>query len=185
MASGPGWWRSNALALCALVMLLPATVLGVGWWQWKHAFPDSGQPVWSVEPGASGTAELRGATWGPVQAKEITDTGGLDMPKDAKLILVGIPVTPTSDDAPGCWSPKLVQQSTGRVWLSERTELGLLWNKDEPDTCVTSPDDGKKRVGPYKLILPYVVPTDTEGPFWVDLQPFHANAEFVRFSVDP
>lgn len=185
MTGGRGWWRRNALALTLLAVLLPATVLGIGWWQWKYTFPDSGQPVWAVEPGASGTVELQGATWGPVQAKEITDTKDLDMPKGAKLILVGVLVTPKSDKAPGCWEPMLVQKSTGHNWRSARTELGLLWNDEEPETCVTSPDDGKKRVEPYKLILPYVVPEDVEGPFWVDVKPLYAGSDFVRFSVDP
>jgi len=180
-----GWWRRNALALGALAVLLPATIGGIGWWEWKYAYPDSSQPVWAVEPGKSGTTELQGATWGPVQAKEITDPEGLDMPKGAKLILVGVLVTPTSTKAPGCEDPVLVQKSTGHRWQSARTELGLSWNKDEPETCITSPEEGAQKVEPYKLILPYVVPADVEGPFSVDVRPRLAGARFVRFTVDP
>ncbi|SDM16136.1 hypothetical protein [Microbacterium azadirachtae] len=178
-----GWWRSNLLSLGVLAVLLPATVLGIGWWKWDHAFPGSGQPVWAVEPGKSGTVELQGATWGPVRSKEVADTSGLDMPPNAKLILVGVPVDPTGDKGPGCWSPKLVQKSTGRVWLSARTELGLLWNDDEPEDCVPTLEGEKAER--YELVLPYVVPDDVEGPFWVDLEPLSAKSKYVRFSIDP
>ena len=178
-----GWWRRNAVALGLLLVLLPATFLGIGWWQWKYTFPDSGQPLWALEPGKPGTVDLQGATWGPVQAKEITDTAGLDMPEDAKLILVGVTVTPTGDKAPGCGSPQLVEQRTGRAWESARTELGLLWNKDEPENCITSFDDDK--TVPYKLILPFVVPEDATGPYWVDVQPYLAGSRYVRFRIDP
>ena len=178
-----GWWRSNALALCVLAVLLPATVLGIGWWKWKYAYPDSGMPVWAVEPGKSGTVRLQGADWGPVKAKEITDTSGLDMPKHAKLILVVVPVDPTGDKGPGCSSPKLVQKSTGHVWLSARTQLGVLWNDEEPERCVSTLEG--ERAEPYQLVLPYVVPDDVDGPFWVDVEPLFAKSRYVRFSVDP
>ncbi|UWF77305.1 MULTISPECIES: hypothetical protein [Microbacterium] len=38
---------------------------------------------------------------------------------------------------------------------------------------------------PYQLVLPYVVPEDAEGPFWVDVEPLFAESRFVRFTVDP
>ncbi|KJL36465.1 hypothetical protein [Microbacterium azadirachtae] len=182
-SSARGWWRSNALALGLVTVLLPATVLGIGWWQWKYAYPDSGQPIWAVEPGASGTVDLQEATWGPVRAKEVSDTKGLDMPRNAKLILVGVKVTPTADKGPGCWAPKLVEKSTGRVWLSARTELGLLWDDEEPEDCVPTLEGEKAE--PYELVLPYVVPDDVRGPFWVEVEPLFAESRFVRFSVDP
>ena len=183
MAGAPGWWRRNALALVAVAVLLPATVLGTAWWEWKYAYPDSGMPLWAIEPGSSGTVDLKGATWGPAKARVITDTSGFDMPENATLIAVTVKVTPHGDKGPHCWAPELVQQSTGRVWLSVRGELGLLWSSDEPEDCV--PTLAGEKAEPYKLVLPYVVPDDAEGPFWVDIDPGQAGSRFVRFSVDP
>lgn len=183
MGGGHGWWRRNALALGVTAVLLPATVLGAGWWEWKYAYPDSGQPIWAVEPGSSGTAELKGATWGPVRAKTVTDVAGMDVPPDARLILVVVPVTPTGTTAPGCWHPKLVEQRTGRVWLSARYELGVPGNPEEPESCVAAADG--ERAEPYSLVLPYVVPDDAEGPFWVEVEPLFSGSRYVRFPVDP
>lgn len=183
MAGKQSWWRRNALALGLVAVLVPATFGGAAWWEWKYAYPDSGMPLWAVEAGASGTVDLAGATWGPVTAKVITDTSQLDMPKDARLIGVTVLVTPHGDEGPSCWSPELVEQSTGRAWQSSRGELGLLWNSDEPEDCVPTLDGETAK--PYKLVLPYIVPDDAEGPFWVDIDPGTAKSKFVRFSIDP
>jgi len=183
MATGRGWWRRNAVALIALAVLVPATFGGAAWWEWKYAYPDSGKPLYAVEPTKSGTVDLVGATWGPVKAKAITDTSGLDMPDDAQLVLVGIDVTPTGTKAPTCWAPTLVEQGTGRTWQSSRLELGLLSNSDEPDTCVPTLEGEKAE--PYQLILPFVLPDDARGPYWVIVEPLFAESRFVRFSIDP
>lgn len=179
-----GWWRRNALALAALAVLLPAVVLGTAWWGWKHTFPDSGQPLWAVEPtGKAGTVELRGATWGPVKSKALTDTTGLDMPPEATVILVGVDVTPHAKKAPTCMTPTLVEQRSGRTWQPARYELGVLYNSDEPDACVPTLEG--ETAEPYQLVLPFVVPADAKGPYWVVIEPLFAKSKFVRFSIDP
>ena len=183
MVAQRGWWRRNAVALVALAVLVPATFGGAAWWEWKYAYPDSGKPLYAVEPGKSGTVELEGATWGPVKAKVVTDTTGLDMPDDAQLVLVGVDVTPHEKKAPTCWTPTLIEQSTGRIWQSSRLELGLLWNADEPDSCVPTLEG--ETADPYQLILPFVVPDDADGPYWVVIEPLYAESRFARFTVDP
>lgn len=178
-----GWWRSNAAALIALAVLLPATVLGAAWWEWKHAFPDSSQPLWAVDAGESGTVDLADSTWGPIKSKALTDTTGLDVPKDSTVILVGIDVTPHSDKGTYCVPPRLVEQRSGREWATARLELGVQYNSDEPETCVTFSKDEKAK--PYQLVLPYVVPDDAKGPYWVVIEPNRPGSEYVRFSIDP
>src|SRR5690606_32232277 len=37
-AKPPSWWRRNTLALVALVVLLPATAIAVGWQEWYQFF---------------------------------------------------------------------------------------------------------------------------------------------------
>ena len=178
-----GWWRRNAVALIALTVLLPATVGGIGWWQWKHAFPDSGRPLWPIEPGEAGTAELENASWGPVQAKILTDTQGLDVPSDSTLVLVGLDVTPHTEKAPTCATPLLVEQSTGRSWKPVRSELGLPYDPAEPDSCVPTLEG--ETAEPYTMLLPFVVPEDSEGPYWVRVEPLHAESRYLRFPIVP
>ncbi|WP_147303237.1 hypothetical protein [Microbacterium bovistercoris] len=179
-----GWWRSNALALGAVALLLPAVVVGTAWWGWKYAFPDSGQPLWAVEPSSGAdTVELKGATWGPVKSKALTDTTGLDVPDDAKVVLVGVDVTPHEKKAPNCMTPTLVEQSSGRSWEPARYELGVPSSSDEPDSCVPTLEG--ETAEPYQLLLPFVVPDDAKGPYWVVIEPLFAKSEYVRFSIDP
>lgn len=183
MAEQRGWWRRNAVALVALAVLVPATFGGAAWWEWKYAYPDSGKPLFAVEPGKSGTVDLEGATWGPAKAKVITDTSGLDVPEGAQLVLVGVDVDPTGNKAPTCWSPTLVEQSTGRTWETARGEIGLTSSSDEPDSCVPTLEG--ETAEPYQLILPFIVPDEAEGPYWVIVEPLFAESRFARFSIDP
>lgn len=183
MTGHRGWWRRNAVALIALAVLVPATFGGAAWWEWKYAYPDSGKPLYAVEPGKSGRVDLEGATWGPAKAKVITDTAGLDVPDSGQLVLVGIDVTPNRAKAPTCSPPTLVEQSTGRTWQAARIEIGLTPNSDEPDSCVPTLEG--ETAEPYQLILPFVVPDDASGPYWVVVEPLFAQSRFARFSIDP
>ena len=174
----PSWWRRNRLALIALAVLVPATALGIGWFEWYQFYGYDARPFRPVAVDEGGTAELGGATWGPVRAVEVTDTSGFDVPDGSTLIGVAVPVD--ADEA-GVWcpSPRLVQQQTGREWESVRWEIGLKYNPDEPEKCVSD------ETAPYELIVPFVVPDDVEGPFWVDVWPEAAGASFLRFVIDP
>src|SRR5690606_12493519 len=99
-----------------------------------------------------------------------------------RVVAVAIPVVPHGD-AVHCTAPTLVEQSTGREWREMRSELGLPYDPAEPTSCVL-PEEGEPAL-PYELVVPFIVPDDAEGPFWVDIEPFEAIPEFVRFSVDP
>jgi len=183
MTQRRGWWRTNAVALCALAVLLPAAVGGTAWWQWKYAYPDSGRPLWAVVPDDSGQVELEGALWGPVRATVISDTSGLTVPENTTLIGVTVQVTPLHDEGPSCLAPQLIEQSTGRSWQSVRSNLGLMSSQEEPEKCVPTLEG--ETAQPYQLVLPFVVPQDAQGPFWLDIEPLFAESRFVRFSIDP
>jgi hypothetical protein len=176
-AKPASWWRSNRLALIALAVLAPATVLGVGWHEWYQYYGYGARPYIPVAVDDDESAELAGATWGPVRGGELDDITGLDVPAGATVIAVGVPVDPEAKGV-GCMSPVLVDQQTGREWKSARSEIGLLSHPDEPEICVSD------TAAPYELILPFVVPDDVEGPFWVDIAPYNAGGSFVRFSLE-
>jgi hypothetical protein len=171
------WWRRNTLALVALVLLLPATAIAVGWQEWYQFFGFGARAVTPVVVAEDETTDLAGATWGPVRGGEIEDLSGLDVPEDTRLIAVGVPVD--TGEGVACETPTLVEQSTGREWSPVRAEIGLESSAEEPELCLGS------QTGSYELIVPFVVPEDVEGPFWVDVRPYDAGGSFVRFEFEP
>lgn len=174
----PSWWRGNRWALVALALLLPATAVGIGWHEWHNWFGFGARPVAPLEVESEKSVDFAGADWGPIRSSVVEDLSGLDVPEGSRVIGVGIPVDAGSDGVV-CESPTLTQQSTGRSWKPVRSEIGLQYNPDEPELC-TRIDKGS-----YELVVPFVIPDDVEGPFWVDVWPSAAGSKFVRFSIDP
>lgn len=198
VVSRRGWWRTNALSLGILVVLLPASALSIGWHDWtvaQTAF-DRRFPV-VAEDGE--TVELSGATWGPIRSAVIYDTSGMTPPPNTRVIAVAIPVEIDPADPVRCDRPLLIQQSTGRQWNEMSYELGLDYDSTDYVDCPYDATDD------YEMIVPFVVPEDVEGPFWVDLVPYDEiggedgetapagdgaggtglDGTFVRFSIDP
>lgn len=173
-----GWWRRNTAALIALGVLVPVSAVAIGWEGWQDYHLHRNTIPIDVEAGES--VDLLETTWGPIRASEIADVTGLDAPSGAKVIAAAIPVDPHGD-RPGCTAPTLVQQSTGIRWAQARGELGVGYSADEPTTCVTLEDAEQ----PYQLIVPFVVPSDAEGPFWIEVAPLDAEPSVIRFEVDP
>lgn len=171
------WWRRNRLALVALAVLAPGTAIGIGWHEWHQYYGFDARPFVPVVVEDGDTAELAGATWGPVRGGELEDLSGFDVPDGATVIAAGIPVDPGPDGV-SCTTPVLVHQATGREWQTARTEMGLLFDSEEPEYCVTL-----DKVD-YELIVPFVVPDDVEGPFWVDVWPQEAGGSFLRFTLE-
>lgn len=172
------WWRSNLLALVALVVLVPATALGIGGYEWHQFYGFGARPYVPVQVEATHTAKLAGATWGPIRSVEVKDLSGLDVPSGTRLIAAAIPVDAGSTGVT-CARPTLTHQESGREWNLVRSEIGVETNLDEPEFC--SPAD----TGKYELIAPFLIPDDVEGPFWVDVWPQDAGGSFLRFEIDP
>jgi len=177
-ARPPSWWRRNRLALVALAILVPATAFAVGWQEWRQYFAFDGRPVTPIAVEEGDSKDTAGASWGPVRGGEITDVAGLDVPPDTRLIAVAVPADPDTDGLI-CDTPVLVEQKTGREWRPVRSEIGLESDPTEPERCM--PD----QTSPYELVVPFVVPDDVEGPFWVDVWPQRAGGSFLRFSFEP
>lgn len=180
-----GWWRRNRIALAALAVLLPitaATLVGVAWARY-YAY----EPTIPRDPGTDGTVELADADWGPVRAKDLTGGEGLIAPADSRVIGVAVPVDPHGEP-PRCSSPTLVEQSTGRRWEHMTYDLGFEYSSDEHTFCASPEEDEDGEplpLGPYEIVVGYIVPEDAEGPFWVEISEISSFPSFVRFSVEP
>lgn len=176
-AKPPSWWRRNRLALIALAVLVPGTAIGIGWHEWHQSYGFDARPFMPTVVADGDTAELAEATWGPVRGGELDDISGFDVPDGATVIAIGVPVDPGPDGVT-CETPLLVHQASGREWRPARSEIGLPSDPAEPETCL------KSETGDYELIVPFVVPDDVEGPFWVDVWPQEAGGSFLRFELD-
>lgn len=178
LPKAPSWWRRNRLALIAVAILLPATVVAVGGQNWRLIYAFDARPVHPIVVEEKDSAELAGAAFGPVRSGVIEDLSGLDVPEGAKLIVAGIPVDSGAEGV-SCRQPTLTHQASGRQWTLMRSEIGADYNAEEPEYC------SSEETGSYELIAPFVVPEDLEGPFWVDVWPQDAGGTFLRFSIDP
>lgn len=191
--SARGWWRSNALPLGILVVLLPASAWSIGWHDRtvvNVTYLDRITPS-LVDEGD--TTDLSGATWGPIRSAMIPDTSGMTPPPNTQVLAVAIPVHIDPEHPVRCDRPVLIEQSTGREWNEMSYELGLTLGSTDAIDCVFDAAED------YEMIVPFVVPEDAEGPYWVDVVPYADpdagwaeaaggtgfDGRFVRFSIDP
>lgn len=184
-ATQPGWWRTNRLALIALLVLVPVIAVGVGWNGWHFYYGFGFRKVTAVEAPEKGTVKLAGAVWGPIRSGEIADTSGLNMPAGTRLVAAVVPVDPDGKVV-HCDAPVLVQQSTGREWTPLRSEVGIPFSIDENERCtaVLADEDDPESAQSFSLTVGFVVPDDVTGPFWLEVAP-SGDARFVRFAIDP
>lgn len=170
-----GWWRRNALALGAVAILLPATVLipmGVEWWRWSQA-----DPVFPTTATAGESIDWAGASWGPATAVDETGAFAADAPAGTRVLVIEIPVDPAAE-TPGCTTPVLRELGgAGREWGAATTEVD--WRYEQPSSCETGSE------APFTLEVPYLVPDDARGPFGVELTVPNELPGFLRLEVIP
>ncbi|MFC0673055.1 hypothetical protein [Brachybacterium hainanense] len=156
------WWRANLLPALALVVLLPLTAgtITINEWRQSPEVMNRAEEV-TVDPEAA--TEVLGGRIGPVRAAPIEDLTGMDVPPGTRLLAARVEIDGGSAGIL-CGEPSLVEQSSGRLWMPSREEIGLTPSPQEPTSCTGAP-------GPMDaLILPYLVPTDVEGPFWIEIE---------------
>ncbi|MFD4960102.1 hypothetical protein [Microbacterium sp. NPDC058389] len=180
-----GWWRSNAVALGALIVLVPATYAALTWNEWSSVLQGSPSQAITVEPGD--TVKYAGATVGPASA-EFTELPSV--PQGAHVVTVTLHIDPGKHSKPGkpgkptnppisCSSPELHEiGGLERQW-NANDDLGREWDPDRWTFCDSD------ATGPYDLLLDYLVPVDVSGPFTVKLSSGVAVPEFVSAVVEP
>lgn len=165
----PRWWRRNAVALVALVVLVPLTAGAMAWQEWRTAF---GATHWrSVPVEAGGSIELGGASIGPAALVAVPTDAGVEVPADGRALAAQVTVVP-GDEPVSCARPRLVELGSGRSWEAEPSPFD--WQGEPSCFDATSP---------VLLNVPFAVPTDA-GPFAIDLEILHDGAELPRFLVD-
>jgi hypothetical protein len=169
------WWRRNALALGAVVVLLPVTaavITGYEWW-----FANQGKPQIPVTVEAGQVAEFGGATWGPATATIRDADTAEGLPTGAKVIVVEVPVDPGAEP-PSCLSPTLTQlEGVAREWNNATADVD--WDYDLPTSCSSD------ATGPFTVSVPFLVPDDVEGPLGIDIGVSGQTPRFLRLVVEP
>ncbi|MBB4141135.1 hypothetical protein BKA10_002929 [Microbacterium invictum] len=169
-----GWWRRNAAALAALVVLVPVTVLVVGGNEWREYYGFRASMPVEVASGERTTyagAEFGGADIAPLTAE------GLEVPEGARAFLVTVEVAPTTTTPPSCLPLSLHEQGGAqREWS---VDASLRWyDRDRPSGC------DSLATGPYTIATPFLVPDDATGPFFVDLFVVGEAPRFLRVHLD-
>ena len=168
-----GWWRKNAVGLAAVVVLLPVTFGAIAWQEWGgyYSFRPS-QPV-VVEPGDN--LEFADAMFGPATARFYDDP---DAPAGSRVVRVRIPVEPGETELQ-C-SPPLLREATGaqRQWDEASSALGRGLD-DDRTLCYSDSSE------PFEFVLEYLVPSDSTGPFYADVELSGEIPRFVRLTLEP
>lgn len=168
-----GWWRTNAIALGALVVLIPVTVITMSWNEWAGIRQGTASEPISVASGKS--AEYAGATVGPASA-EFTDLPLV--PQGGRVLTVTVRIDP-GDPAIVCPEPVLREvDGTQRQW-NPRDDLGREWDSDRRAFC------DSEATAPYEMQIDYLLPEDASGPFTVELSSGPELPEFVSAVVSP
>lgn len=169
-----GWWRGNAVALAALVLLVPAVGITVTWHEWSESTAGARAAPVIVDPGdVTGYGE---GTFGPATGDFVEDPLA---PGDARVLRVRIEIDP-GDPAVACAEPVLHElDGAQRVWRPDTSSLTTDWDPQFPASC---PSDA---TGPYTLDARYLVPPDADGPFGVDLVSSQLWPDNLRFIVEP
>ena len=169
-----GWWRSNAIALGALVLLVPATVMSISWNEWANNDAYTASRPLTLAPGD--TIQYGGVTVGPASA-EFTDSPLA--PQGTRVVSVSLRIDP-GETSILCSEPPLHEMDGAmRQWNSASYELDRGWDVNHPTSCI----DGETR--PYTLEVDYLVPSDAVGPFAVEFSLTDALPEFVSAVVEP
>lgn len=168
------WWRRNTGAMIALAVLLPLSfgVIGIReWWAIYEA-----RPIWaqSVEPGGV----FGGAEWGEATFEAVPQWESDSVPDGAQSVLVTIPMRPV-DDAIECHSPML-KEASGKKRTWDYTSSAV----DLPDPMQLETRCSGVSSGRVELLVPFIIPADAEGPFFVDIVLPEQLPRFLRFEVE-
>lgn len=167
-----GWWRRNALALGAVLILVPAGV----WTLDTLEFGAARNAQRDIAPGLD--AAVQDWTFAPPTLEGL-DPSEVGAPPGSTPVEVRVRATPGDGDVI-CSEPVLIDPATGREWWPS---YGLEWNRADEDYEFCPSDSA----GPFDLTTFILLPADAPDRLIVQ---FIANGQGdavpteVRFAVD-
>lgn len=172
-----GWLRRNALALALAAVLLVTTVGITSWKEWSDYFGTRPTQPISAEVGIA--TEFGGTTWQLVDVLAGTSDDVATIPEGTTMILARVEVTPSGDpaEAPGCML-SLYEAGSGRAWNSAALRpIDYRTTPGYESSCL--PDATE----PYKLEVPFVVPTGASGDLSLVIEVADLLPQYLRLAL--
>lgn len=178
-----GWWRRNALALVAVVVLAGATA----WAQTARERSEredyyATQPV-RAEQGE--TLELTGATYTVVDVERLYPGG---LPDGTAAVRVTVDVAAADGGAVPDQCSFRLEESGGshgtREWLDAvYSTVDFL----EPEGTATSctPDEEEQVRTRFTLAVPFVIPEDADGTLFLAIETAEAIPRYAALELGP
>lgn len=161
------WWRSQRIALVALLVAAAAAFLVHLWLDvLNDPLPDEPTVVEAVD----GRAEIAGHE---LELRAAT-RDAFDAPAGSHTVSVTLTAVPLAEPT-GCGPLLLTEPSSGRAWIDASRDLDVPRDAGER-YCL---DDESAS---YRILAVFLVPDDASGPFLLDVPD---DDGIARFSIAP
>ncbi len=166
------WWRTQRVALLALLLAAVATA---GVHLWLDAAPiaeerESREPVYVLPDDDTASVEIGG------HELTVTSTRWAEFEAPEGSITLSVRLDARSDaDAENCTAFLLSETDGERVWQDAHRDVDIPF--DEPGETSCRPESPA-----YGILAVFLLPEDAAGPFWFDVP---AGDQTARFRVDP
>ena len=184
-----GWWRSNVIALLALVLIVPGTVFVV---LGLPALAVADRTVTPTDVAANEPVSAQGFTWELTTSKAFVGTGSdrtkNQVPVGTSLIAALITVTPTSTSAAAADSytscdyalTSRSDPSVGeRSWSSVLSLSDFNYNRADDTTAYCDLSSNE----PFELEVVFLAPSTVYSDATVDVTLDGATTQVLRFSL--
>lgn len=181
--AGHGWWRRNALALVAVVVLAGATA----WAQTaqERSARDGYTPTRPVHAAPGETLEFAGATYTVVDVERLYPGG---LPRGTAALRVTVDVAAAADGALPEMCTIRIEESAGshgrREWLDAAySPVDFLEVEGTRTSCSSGEDDDGR--GAFRLAVPFVVPSDVDGTLTLRVETTEAIPHYAALELGP
>lgn len=180
---GRGWWRRNASALVAVLVLAVATVGITSAREWSDYF--SGRPTQAVTAQPGETATLDGSTFRLADVREEAfgeGEVGEALPAGTKAIVVSIDVDAEEGGALPAGCLVSLDETGGshgdRTWDdASLAPVEIPMSEDAVGYCASD------AAGPYTLEVPFIVPENADGALTVSVLVAESVPRFVQLRL--
>jgi hypothetical protein len=165
------WWRRNAVALGAVIVLAPVTAAAISLNAWQGI-----NAVHHIAVAEGDQVEYGGAEVGPLRAR-FDDLDGI--PRETRVVAVEIDIDPGGDGF-SCGSPTLIETTAlHREWLASTTSIDRPYDPDRVTYC------DPKVTTVYTVEFDFLVPEDAVGPFQLELEDPDGAPDVLRLELAP
>lgn len=173
-----GWWRRNALALAASLLLAGGLAVTMTTTEYREYY--DARPSQPVRAGLGETLALDGATFTLVDVERL-HPGGL--PRDAAAVRVTVEVAAAAGGGLPAGCLIALSEAGGshpdRSWNAGASHADILPVEGTETLCPTEP------TGDYTLAVPFIVPDDVDGTLTLEIAVGDSLPRFAALELGP